>query len=68
MAVLNKQMDLNPRQASNGQRLLRLPGITMEICTWNVRTMYQAGKLDNAIQEVNKWNIDAMEVSKLRWK
>lgn len=40
---------------------------TMKICTWNVRSMAQAGKINNAIQEMNRLNADVMGISEMRW-
>ena len=37
------------------------------IGTWNVRSMYQAGKLDNVIQEMDRMRIDALGISEVRW-
>ena len=31
-------------------------GQTLRVATWNVRTMFQAGKLDNVIQEMDNMN------------
>ena len=39
----------------------------IKIATWNVRTMYQKGKLDNAIQEMKSMSIDIMGIAKMRW-
>ena len=38
----------------------KIRGQTLRIATWNVRTMFQAGKLDNVIQEVNNMNLDVL--------
>lgn len=67
MAKSNKEMGLSPRQTLNGQRLLRIPGWPIRICTWNVRTMYEAGKIYNAIREMDRLSIDIMGISEMRW-
>ena len=37
------------------------------IATWNVRILYQAGKLDNAIQEMKKMKNDILGIAETRW-
>ena len=39
----------------------------LNIGTWKVRTLYQLGKLDTLIQELNHMNIDIMEITETRW-
>jgi len=38
-----------------------------KIATWNVRTMYQAGKLANVHHEMKRLNIRVLGVSEVRW-
>ena len=40
---------------------------TMKIGTWNVRTLLQAGKLENAKREMETNNIDMVGLSEIRW-
>jgi len=40
---------------------------SLNICTWNVRTLYQAGKLDNLIMEFNNLKLDILGVSETHW-
>ena len=40
----------------------------LKIATWNVRTMYQAGKLANVEQEMERMKIDVLGVSEVRWR
>ena len=42
-------------------------GQPLKIVTWNVRTLYQAGKLDNCLQEMSRLNIDILGVAETRW-
>lgn len=35
--------------------------------TWNVRSLYEAGKLDNLILEMERLNIDILGISEVRW-
>ena len=39
----------------------------MKIATWNVRTMYQAGKLDNITQEATQLKVDIFGLAEVRW-
>ena len=39
----------------------------MKIATWNVRTMYQAGKLENIVLETLRMGIDMMGLAEVRW-
>jgi len=38
----------------------------LKICTWNVRKMSQAGKIDNAIKEMKRMKIEIMGISEMR--
>ena len=61
-------MALSPRQTLNGQRVRRIPGSALKIGTWNVRSMYEAGKLQNATREMERMQICVLGVSEVRWK
>ena len=37
------------------------------MATWNVRTLYQPGKLDNFLQKMKNMNVDIMGISEVRW-
>ena len=37
------------------------------IATWNVNTLYQDGKFENLLREVERMNLDAVGVSEVRW-
>ena len=39
----------------------------LNVTTWNARTLYQPGKLDNLIQELNHMKIDIMGIVEARW-
>lgn len=39
----------------------------MLIATWNVRTLYQIGKLDNVVLEMKRLDIDILGMSEVRW-
>ncbi len=57
---------LSPRQTLNGQRV-RIPGPAMKIATWNVRTLFEGGKFENAVLEMERMGIDVLGVSEVRW-
>ena len=42
-------------------------GKLLKIGTWNVRTLYRAGKLDNCIQEMTRFDIDILGIAETRW-
>lgn len=63
-------MALSPGQVLNHQRVLRIPRLNMmkkRIGTWNTRTLFESGKLDNAIQEMTRLRLDILGVSETRW-
>ena len=39
----------------------------IKIATWNVRKMYQKGKIDNAIQEMKSMSFGILGISEMRW-
>lgn len=39
----------------------------VRIGSWNVRTMYQAGKIHNAIKEMDRMNISILGINEMRW-
>ena len=47
--------------------VLKTRGEILNIGTWNVRTLYRSGKLDNAVQEMNRMSIDILGLSEVRW-
>ena len=58
----------NPtRRRSFDNAILKTRGEILNIGTWNVRTLYQSGKLDNATQEMNRMSIDILGLSEVRW-
>ena len=40
----------------------------MKIGKWNIRTLLQKGKLDNLKQEMERMNLNILELSEVRWK
>lgn len=62
----------SPGQPLNGQGVLRIPRLKivkskLRICTWDVITLFQAGKLDNLVQEMKRMNIYIRGISEHRW-
>jgi len=47
--------------------VLKTRGRTLSIATWNVRTLYQPGKIDNVIQEMAEMKIDILGLAEKRW-
>ncbi|XP_042862524.1 craniofacial development protein 2-like [Penaeus japonicus] len=41
---------------------------TLRIGTWNVRTLFQAGKLENVTQEMSRMKINILGICETRWK
>src|SRR5215469_16599070 len=37
------------------------------IATWNVRTLYQIGKLENVERDMNRLRVDMLDLSEVRW-
>ena len=54
------------RQTFDGVSL-KTRGRTLCIGTWNVRTMFQAGKIDNIVQEMTWMNNDILGLCETRW-
>ena len=38
-----------------------------KIATWNVRTLYQSGKLDQVLREFDNYGLDMLGISEMRW-
>ena len=58
----------NPnRRISSDSAPLKTQDKNLVIATWNVRTLYQAGKLDNATQEMKKMKIAILGIAEMRW-
>ena len=39
----------------------------LRIGTWNVKTLYQAGKVNSALKEMDNMNLDLLEISECKW-
>lgn len=47
--------------------MLRISGLVKTIATWNVRSLYEAGKVYNAIKEIRRLKIDILGISETHW-
>ena len=56
----------NPARLFSDDFALKTRGKPLRIGTWNARTLYKAGKLDNAIQEMNNMSLDVLGISETR--
>ena len=45
----------------------RTDTLDKRIATWNVRTMYQSGKMDNIMMEMKRMKINILGVCEVRW-
>ena len=72
--ALESDIRLNEGCSSNRSRrlqtdvgCLKTKRQPLRIGTWNVRSVYATGKLDNAIKEAKYMNIDILGLSEIRW-
>ena len=64
----NEDVSSNPnRRMSSDSAALKTQDRDLVIATWNVRTLYQARKLNNAIQEMEKMKIYILGIVEKRW-
>ena len=72
--------DFHVKLPSLGQRILRqvVPdrhhtkpvseyGMPFKVATWNVKTLFQCGKLDNVRREMKRLKINILGLSEVRW-
>ena len=57
--VWQVSVDCNPESVHNRN--------TIRIGTWNVRTLYQCGKLENVKKEMTRLKINILGINKTRW-
>ena len=53
-------------QVTPGRQHTTAIGNSRRIATWNIRSMYQSGKMDNIIMEMKRLNISIMGVCEVR--
>ena len=60
--------DLNPPGISSSESaFLKTRGRCLKIGTLNVRTLYQPGKFENLIQEMQNMNLDILGIAETHW-
>ena len=66
--VMDEKGDSNPfGQSPLEGVVMKTQGKLLNIGTRNVRTLYQPGKLNNLIQELNHMKLDIMGITETRW-
>ena len=63
-AALGK--DRAPGQGTQGRHSTTVPK-RLKIGTWNVKTLIQAGKLQNVNKEMERMEIDILGIAEIRW-
>ncbi|KAG8234245.1 hypothetical protein J437_LFUL007752 [Ladona fulva] len=67
MAENQDNMVLSPGQIFYDQRVLRIPWSALKIATWNVRSLFIAGKLDNVDIQIKRLKFDILDTSDDQW-
>ncbi|KAG8224318.1 hypothetical protein J437_LFUL007260 [Ladona fulva] len=67
MAEYQDNMALSPGQIFNDQRVLRIPRSDLKVATWNVRSLFIAGKLDNVDIEMKRLKIVILGIRDVQW-
>uniref|UniRef100_A0A8D8M2B6 Craniofacial development protein 2 n=1 Tax=Cacopsylla melanoneura TaxID=428564 RepID=A0A8D8M2B6_9HEMI len=67
MAGKNYTTAPSSRQTFNGQGVRRISGSAMMIATWNVRSMFGDGRLENVLKEMKRMKINLLGISDTRW-
>ena len=62
-----KSRDQSRKEVSAPTSDLLVPNQTIKIGCWNVRTLYQTGKLAQTIKEMNQYNLSILGVTEARW-
>ena len=56
-----------PARSSSESAFLTTRGRCLKVGTWNVRTLYQPGKFENLIQEMQNMNMDIQGLAETHW-
>lgn len=82
MAEKSKQLAVSPGHPFSGETVRRIsPSAnqgnqenmfsihknSIRIATWNVRSLFQAGKLNNVEQEMSRLKLNILGLSEIRW-
>ena len=49
------------------RRMILSPHRILKLGTWNIRTLYQAGKLENVSKEMSRYNLEILGLTEVRW-
>ena len=63
----DQQVNLDRYQATAGKHKSRSRVKSVKIATWNVRTLYQSGKLENIKKEMDRLVINILGICEVRW-
>merc|ERR1711867_355987 len=65
---INEDIGLNSSERSTSDAITgHGSGSFLRIGTWNINTLYQAGKIDNCIAEMKVHKLDVLGVGEVRW-
>ena len=67
-STLNSSTSLGTGSYVRRVNLDRHHATVVKIETWNVRTMFQSGKLDNIKLEMDRLGVNIMGISEVRWR
>ena len=65
--VINSSDQETEERLPSDHAALKLRKTFLTIGTWNVRTLYQAGKVENLMIEMNRLKVDIMGLAEVRW-
>ena len=60
-------IDVRQVSPDRNQATVRLKNNTIKIATWNVRSLYRTGKLDNVRNEMKRMKVNVMGLCDVRW-
>ena len=62
-----KEVDESQKEVNSLKNLILSTKTTSKITTWNVRTLFQCGKIDQIIREMENYDLKMLGISKIRW-
>ena len=60
--------DSHVQQVTPGRHPATARTQKLKLACWNVRTLYQKGKLDNLVQEMDRMKINILGIAETRWQ
>ena len=60
--------DSHVQQVTPGRHPATARTQQLKLACWNVRTLYQKGKLDNVVQEMDRMKINILGIAETRWQ